>query len=135
MSLLGVVSVVFYLIKHRNVEHVLKVSRLSMIKRASSCGTFPDEPHADSYRIVFTVLAVAVSGFHAALAIAGMQVNFVTVDEVGHIPAGVAIWRNGSVHAYCVNPPLGRMVAALPVLLAHPEAGSAMREPLPRIEG
>jgi hypothetical protein len=45
--------------------------------------------------------------------------NFVTVDEVGHIPAGLSHWLSGSFNAYRVNPPLARMLAVLPVFAAN----------------
>ncbi|MBX3413346.1 MAG: glycosyltransferase family 39 protein [Pirellulales bacterium] len=40
--------------------------------------------------------------------------------EVGHLPAGISHWRFGRFDLYRVNPPLVRMVAALPVLYARP---------------
>ncbi len=43
-----------------------------------------------------------------------------TVDEVAHLPAGLSYWQLGRFDLYCVNPPLVRLVAALPVLYAHP---------------
>ena len=41
-----------------------------------------------------------------------------TWDEAGHLPSGISHWRTGRFHLYRVNPPLVRMVAALPVLFA-----------------
>lgn len=41
-----------------------------------------------------------------------------TLDEVGHLPAGVYAWQYGRHDVYRVNPPLGRMVAGLPAYLA-----------------
>ena len=46
--------------------------------------------------------------------------NSVTIDEVGHIPAGVSYWQTGRFSLYRVNPPLPRLLATLPVLLARP---------------
>ena len=43
------------------------------------------------------------------------------VDEVGHFVAGVSHWELGRFDLYRVNPPLVRMLAALPVVLARPE--------------
>jgi 4-amino-4-deoxy-L-arabinose transferase-like glycosyltransferase len=40
------------------------------------------------------------------------------MDEVGHFPAGLAIWEQRRFDLYCVNPPLVRAVATLPVHLA-----------------
>jgi 4-amino-4-deoxy-L-arabinose transferase-like glycosyltransferase len=64
-------------------------------------------------------LAVVVLAQTAILFTCSRQ-DFVTVDETGHIPAGIAHWQSGSFDLYRVNPPLARMIASLPVLLAHP---------------
>ncbi len=37
-------------------------------------------------------------------------------DELGHLPAGILHWRYGDFRPYAVNPPLVRLIAALPVL-------------------
>ncbi len=44
-----------------------------------------------------------------------------TLDEVGHLPAGLYSWRFGRFDVYRVNPPLVRTWAALPVVLSGPE--------------
>lgn len=44
-----------------------------------------------------------------------------TNDEMAHLPAGISHWQFGRFDLYPVNPPLARMVAALPVLFARPE--------------
>ncbi len=44
-----------------------------------------------------------------------------TVDEVAHLPAGLAIWNDADFSLYRVNPPLVRAVAAVPVLFVHHE--------------
>jgi Dolichyl-phosphate-mannose-protein mannosyltransferase len=41
-----------------------------------------------------------------------------TINEPGHLAAGLSHWRFGRFEAYCVNPPLVRCVAALPVMAA-----------------
>jgi hypothetical protein len=57
-------------------------------------------------------------------------------DEVGHLPAGIRIWRTGEFDLYHVNPPLVRAVAALPVLLCDPKTdwSCCSREPSSRPE-
>lgn len=40
-----------------------------------------------------------------------------TYDEVAHLPAGLSHWELGDYRLFRVNPPLVRMVAALPALL------------------
>lgn len=43
-----------------------------------------------------------------------------TLDEVGHLPAGVCHLTTGDMSLYSVNPPLARSVAATPVVLMRP---------------
>ena len=44
-----------------------------------------------------------------------------TVDEVGHLPAGLMVYELGRFDGYKVNPPLVKLVAALPVWAIGPE--------------
>lgn len=44
-----------------------------------------------------------------------------TVDEPAHLAAGISHWQFGRMDLYCVNPPLVRMIAALPVMAADPQ--------------
>jgi 4-amino-4-deoxy-L-arabinose transferase-like glycosyltransferase len=67
--------------------------------------------------------ATVVAGIlliHAGILFYSLSVNYVTVDEVGHVPAGLANWELGEFSLYRENPPLSRLVATLPVWLAHP---------------
>ncbi len=64
---------------------------------------------------------VTVLTLHSVLLLHSLRHNFVTVDEVGHLAAGVSHWDTGTYGAYRVNPPLPRMLAVLPVLAARPE--------------
>ncbi|MBF6596556.1 MAG: glycosyltransferase family 39 protein, partial [Thermaceae bacterium] len=57
---------------------------------------------------------------HAALLAWGDSRHSPTIDEVGHLPAGLSHWQFGQFDLYRVNPPLVRIVAALPVFLAQP---------------
>ncbi|MCA8999054.1 MAG: glycosyltransferase family 39 protein, partial [Planctomycetaceae bacterium] len=41
-----------------------------------------------------------------------------TENEVAHLPAGLAIWRTGRFDLYKVNPPLPRLVAAIPLIMS-----------------
>jgi hypothetical protein len=66
-----------------------------------------------------TVGAVLV--LHACLLLHSLRQNYVVVDEVGHLPAGLSHWDTGTYGAYRVNPPLWRILAVLPVLAARPE--------------
>jgi dolichyl-phosphate-mannose-protein mannosyltransferase len=40
-----------------------------------------------------------------------------TLDEVGHLPAGLYVWRLGRFDVYRVNPPLVRTLAATPAVI------------------
>ena len=69
-----------------------------------------------SRNIIVATLLLA----HAGLLVEGARRNFVVLDEVGHVPSGLRHWRSGTFTDYQVNPPLARMLAALPLLLADP---------------
>jgi hypothetical protein len=66
------------------------------------------------------IVIAALMTTHAALLLVGMRRNFAVVDEAAHVPAGISHWQTGDFSLYRVNPPLGRMLAALPVLLVGP---------------
>ena len=68
-------------------------------------------------------LAVAVTlllAIHAGLAVVSLLRENPTIDEVAHLPAGVSYWQKGTFKLYHHNPPLVKLVAALPVVLANP---------------
>ncbi len=44
-----------------------------------------------------------------------------TVDEVAHLPAGLSHWKFSRFDLYRVNPPLVRMLAAVPLLVLNPK--------------
>jgi hypothetical protein len=44
-----------------------------------------------------------------------------TIDEPAHLAAGISHWKFGRFDLYRVNPPLVRMIAALPMLLVEPK--------------
>ena len=68
----------------------------------------------------WSILLGVILSIHAGVLLHGLNRNFVVLDEVGHIPAGVSHWQLKGFSLYRVNPPLGRMLAALPVLAAGP---------------
>lgn len=45
-----------------------------------------------------------------------------TIDETAHLPAGISYCKFGRFDLYPVNPPLVKLIAALPVLAAEPAA-------------
>ncbi len=64
-------------------------------------------------------LAVAVLlTLQAALAVRSLVEENPTVDEVIHLPAGISYWQTGRFRLYHHNPPLVKLIAALPVLAA-----------------
>ena len=67
--------------------------------------------------------SLAVAGLlvlHYALAARSLLRENPTVDEVAHLPAGVTYWQKGTFKLYHHNPPLFKLVAALPVVMAGP---------------
>ncbi len=73
---------------------------------------FPEDP-----RRVRLFLAVLVL-LHAALLLHTAWRKTATVDEVAHLPAGITYWQTGTFAVYHHNPPLVKLLAALPVLAA-----------------
>lgn len=95
-----------------------------------------------SHRLGWVKVALAVAGLlaaHLALAEQSLVEENPTVDEVVHLPAGVTYWQKGTFRLYHHNPPLVRMVAALPVILlgnpvtapAYEQASWSSAEPSP----
>jgi len=78
-------------------------------------------PSPGPRRAFWIGLAVAaILGVHMALAERSLFSENATVDEVAHLPAGVTYWDKHTFRLYRHNPPLVKMVAALPVWLANP---------------
>jgi len=55
---------------------------------------------------------------HSVLLLYSSYVHSPTLNEPGHLVAGLSHWELGRYELYRVNPPLVRMVASLPVMLA-----------------
>ena len=66
------------------------------------------------------VMVGALLTLHYALAAMSLLQENPTVDEVVHMPAGITYWQKGTFRLYHQNPPLVKLVAALPVLWANP---------------
>src|SRR5215469_7690233 len=64
---------------------------------------------------------LALLAAHAALLGWSACCHSPTINEIGHLPAGIAHWKYRRFDLYRVNPPLPRMVAALPVLFLDPK--------------
>ncbi|GIW93600.1 MAG: glycosyl transferase [Pirellulaceae bacterium] len=65
-------------------------------------------------------VVVALLVVHGLMLAYGAFVHSPAFDEIGHLAAGLSHWHTGDFQLYRVNPPLVRMVAALPVLLDPP---------------
>jgi len=61
---------------------------------------------------------------HSVLLIWSASRNSVTFDEYAHLPAGVAYWKFGwrAFAVHNLSPPLVRLIAAAPVVVAGAEA-------------
>jgi hypothetical protein len=81
-----------------------QTSRTQAIHGASKC----------LWCIVATILLL-----HAALLCRLCFVNSPNLDELAHLPAGISHWELGRFDLYRVNPPLVRLVAAVPILFSH----------------
>jgi 4-amino-4-deoxy-L-arabinose transferase-like glycosyltransferase len=80
-----------------------------------------------SFAAVYTALNVPRIGrraillllvIHSILIIYSAHVHSPTLNEPAHLVAGLSYWKFGRFEVYRVNPPLVRMVAALPVMAA-----------------
>ena len=86
----------------------------------------PSNPRRPDLRSVDRRLAVrVVVGFilfvHGSM-LAWMAYRYSpTIDEPAHLIAGISHWKFGRFDLYRVNPPLVRLVAALPMLLVDPK--------------
>ncbi|MEQ9407772.1 MAG: glycosyltransferase family 39 protein [Fuerstiella sp.] len=65
--------------------------------------------------------AVCLLAVHATMLAWSGYRHSPTIDEPAHLAAGISHWQFGHMDLYSVNPPLVRMIAALPVLAAKPE--------------
>ena len=68
-------------------------------------------------RLVWGVVAALLT-IHAALLAYAATTHSPTLNEPGHLVAGLSNWKFGRFELYRVNPPLTRVVAALPVIAA-----------------
>ncbi len=66
------------------------------------------------------IVIVLLLALHYALAADSLRRENPTVDEIAHLPAGISYWQKGTFKLYHHNPPLTKLIAALPVLWANP---------------
>ncbi|MGE3822410.1 MAG: ArnT family glycosyltransferase, partial [Isosphaeraceae bacterium] len=68
-------------------------------------------------------LALAVTALltlHLSLAVRSLVLENPTIDEVLHLPAAITYWQKGTFRLYHHNPPLFKLVAALPAMAMGP---------------
>lgn len=90
--------------------------------------------HSSGAKILLVrVCAVLLLAVHVSLLAWAATRDSPTLNEPGHLIAGIANWRFGRYDIYCVNPPLTRMIAALPVLAAGAEIDFSQFSALPGV--
>lgn len=62
-------------------------------------------------KLLWWCTLISLLASHALIGTNDALRSFPTVDEVGHLPAGVSHWSFGRFDLYRVNPPLIRIVA------------------------
>ncbi len=68
-------------------------------------------------RVILAVVFLLT--LHVSLAVRSLVLENPTIDEVIHLPAGISYWQRGNFGPYHHNPPLVKLIAALPVLMNH----------------
>ncbi|MEK6261414.1 MAG: glycosyltransferase family 39 protein [Planctomycetota bacterium] len=66
-------------------------------------------------------VVIGLLAIQAVLLAWSAAVHSPTIDEPAHLVAGVLAWESGRFDFYRVNPPLVRMIGAMPVVLSAPE--------------
>jgi hypothetical protein len=61
-------------------------------------------------------VALLLLTVHYALAVSSLVRENPTIDEVLHLPAGITYWQMGTFKLYRHNPPLVKLLAALPAM-------------------
>jgi Dolichyl-phosphate-mannose-protein mannosyltransferase len=77
-------------------------------------------------------VGLAVAGLlllHYTLAAWSLLQENPTIDEVVHLPAGVTYWQTGTFRLYPHNPPLVKLVAALPIVLSGAQTSRIYESP------
>ena len=70
-------------------------------------------------------VAAALLAIQFALATISARRENPTIDEVIHLPAGISYWQAGTFRLYRHNPPLVKLVAALPALFGADRASTS----------
>ena len=95
------------------------------------CNAFNLEWHGSRRMVRLGLLVAAVVATHVILLAWGASSHSPTCDEIGHLPAGLSHWFFGNFELFRVNPPLVRMVATIPLVVAPPHATWRLRSLAP----
>ena len=76
----------------------------------------PSSRRAFATRLRPLAFVLVLAGLHAAMLAALGWGSSPTLNEASHLTAGISNWQFGRFEVYRVNPPLVRMVAALPAM-------------------
>jgi hypothetical protein len=79
-------------------------------------------------RLWTSLAVIGLLAAHFALAERSLVQENPTVDEVVHLPAGVTYLQKGTFRLYHHNPPLIKMVAAIPVVWARPNMAKVYQQ-------
>jgi hypothetical protein len=71
---------------------------------------------------------VALLLVHTSLAVLSLVRENPTIDEVIHLPAGITYWQTHTFKLYAHNPPLVKLIAALPVWSSDPAMAPIYQE-------
>lgn len=82
--------------------------------------SFVARPHLR--KIAVPLAVVSLLAIHAGLLAYSATTHSPTMNEPGHLVAGLSYWEFGRFEVYRVNPPLTRLIAALTVMAAEYEA-------------
>lgn len=86
-------------------------SLMPSMKSASESGVTRGQPGHRTFRLV-----VGLLGIQTLLLAYSAWAHSPTLNEPAHLAAGIRHWQSGQFDLYRVNPPLVRLVAALPAL-------------------
>jgi 4-amino-4-deoxy-L-arabinose transferase-like glycosyltransferase len=93
-------------------------------QRASVAAGLAGQPAPGRRRPAAVLLLLAA---FALLAAHGLLWDTPTVDEFAHLPAGCYYWQTGDFELFALNPPLVKLLSALPLLALHPTLDTGAR--------